>query len=132
MSIVLTDNHGYVIKLSSVLSGAVKSSKETTQEDATKKTGHMLTKILRKMKDESVINCDFYEHVRSSCLFISNLNRLQKVHEKNVPIHPVLNTNNSLYHLITKWLSKTLKSVRYPINGYNSLNSLLIQLEIPV
>lgn len=53
--IVLMNIHSYVINLSSILSDAVRLSRETFQKDATEKTEQMLTKILKKMSLLSIV-----------------------------------------------------------------------------
>lgn len=86
---------------------------------ATDKMEWMLTKILRKMKDVSIINCNFYKQLRASYFIILKLYGVPNVHMKYVPLSPILDINNSPYHLIAKWL----QPVKNHINRYNSLGS---------
>ncbi|VDP00050.1 unnamed protein product [Schistosoma curassoni] len=107
--IVLMDCLDYVTKISSILSDPVKFSIETVQKDTTEKTEQMLIKILKKIEDEAIINCDFYG--------------LPNVRKNNVPLRPILDMNNSPYHLIAKWLVDILQPVKNHIKKYNSLDS---------
>lgn len=116
------DRLDYVTKIYSILSDPVKFSIETVQKDTTEETESLLIKILRKMKDESTINCDLFEYLKPSGSVVPRLYGLQKVLKNNVPLRLILDMNNYPYHLIAKWLVDILQPVKNYIDEHNFLD----------
>ncbi|CAH8860275.1 unnamed protein product, partial [Trichobilharzia szidati] len=102
--IVLMNKSDYLNKLLVILSDEKKFQKQSPQKDPTEQTELQLTKILKKMKDESVISSKLYEQLRPSGSTTPRMYGLPKVHKQDVPLRPILDMIDSPYHTIAKWL----------------------------
>ncbi|VDQ00181.1 unnamed protein product [Trichobilharzia regenti] len=102
IGIVLMDCQDYIDKMLSVMSDENKFSKESSQKDQTEQIKGKITQMLKKMKNESIINSELFEHIRPSGFVIPRLYGLPKVLNENVPLRPIFDMTNFPYQATSK------------------------------
>nr|CAH8859853.1 unnamed protein product [Trichobilharzia regenti] len=117
--IVVMNRSDYNEKLTNILSDKTKFFESPNQKDTTERTENLLTKLLKRMKEDSVITQEVYEQIRPCSSTIPRLYGLPKVHKENVPLRPVIEMVNSPYHQIAKWLADILEPVKRHMTRYS-------------
>ncbi|CAH8435813.1 unnamed protein product [Dicrocoelium dendriticum] len=117
--IVLMDRSDYISKMYAILSDGTKFRRVDNENDKTQAIERSITKLLRCLKQENVIDSDIFEYTRPSGTVIPRLYGLPKVHKEGLPLRPILDMCNSPYHSTAKWLVKRLEPVRKAIARYS-------------
>ncbi|CAH8493014.1 unnamed protein product [Dicrocoelium dendriticum] len=117
--IVLMNKSDYIDKMNTILRDASKFRKVQNEKDRTPAIEKTMTRLLRRLKQNNIIDSDTFEYARPSGTVIPRLYGLPKIHKQGVPLRPILDMYNSPYHLTAKWLVKRLEPVRKAISRYS-------------
>ena len=117
--IVLLNKEEYISKMNKILCDEKKFSHDPKDKDKTAVIEKQLTKILKQMLDDSIIDKDLYDKLRPTGSTIPRLYGVPKVHKDGVPLRPILDMNNSPHHAIAKWLNSILDPIRKSLSIYS-------------
>ncbi|KAA3677925.1 uncharacterized protein DEA37_0007683 [Paragonimus westermani] len=113
--IVLMDKLTYMQKMTNILSDSSKFSSPLNEKDKTDAIEKSISRTVRKLKQQGLIDSATFERIRPTGTIIPRLYGLPKVHKEGWPLRPILDMCNSPYHSMAQWLTELLEPVRKDI-----------------
>ncbi|MGL4482492.1 MAG: reverse transcriptase domain-containing protein [Lactococcus garvieae] len=117
--LVIMNRTDYIQKMNNILNDDSKFRKMETEPDKTAAIEKKISKILRVMKQENMIDSATFESIRPVGSTIPRLYGLPKVHKPEVPLRPIVDMCNSPYHQVARWLTQILEPVRKDISKHS-------------
>lgn len=126
---VLMNKSDYTAKLLAILQDSSKFVRDTVQKDRTAQDEVKITKVLKELRQQNLINDSLLDQLTPVGSHPSRLYGLPKIHKPHVPLRPIIDMSSSAFHSVAKWLVEVLEPVRKELcthalkGSFNLLNA---------